>query len=87
MIYITRNLSLQWEVGVVITNYFFLCLAIFLKHRKLHDTGSETSEMQDPWMSIQGISLHQAWLDEETLLISKGLLGQSGDAGVRKFLT
>lgn len=43
--------------------------------------------MQDSWMSIQGISLHQAWIDEETLLISKGLLGQSGDTGVRKFLT
>lgn len=36
-------------------------------------------------MSIQGTSSEQAWLNEETLLISKVLLVQSGDTGVRNF--
>jgi len=85
--YITRNLSLRCEVGVVILNYFSLYLAIFLDHPKLRNKGETTSEMQDPLMSTQGISLHEAWLDKETFLISKGVLGQSGDTGVRKFLT
>lgn len=49
-------------------------LEIFLQHPNLDGEGSD-SEMHDPWMSVQGISLHQAWL-REALLIYKGLLNR-----------
>lgn len=75
IIYIGRNLFPK-ESWCSNHQLLFLMLSNISQAPWITRQGIRAYEMQDTWIWIQGISLHQAWLIGETFLISKEFLGR-----------